>query len=122
MRIKVDPKKCSGCHLCEMVCSLYHLGVINIERSAIRIQKDDLGTSLNTPVLCRQCKETKCLQGEEEMKDSEKKKFIWRRIRAERCPFNGLSVLEENAYHCDLCGGKPQCVKVCTPNAITMIK
>ena len=53
MRIKVDPKKCSGCHLCEMVCSLYHLGVINIERSAIRIQKDDLETSLNTPVLCR---------------------------------------------------------------------
>jgi carbon-monoxide dehydrogenase iron sulfur subunit len=122
MRIKVYKEKCSGCHLCEMVCSLYHLGVINIERSAIRIQKDDLETSLNTPVLCRQCKEMKCLQGEEEMRDSEKKKFIWGRIRAEHCPFNALSVLGENAYHCDLCGGKPQCIKVCTPNAITMIK
>ena len=122
MRIKVDSKKCSGCHLCEMVCSLYHLGLINIERSAIRIQKDDLETSLNTPVLCRQCKEMKCLQGEEEMKDSEKKKFIWGRIRAEYCPFNALSVLGGNAYHCDLCGGKPQCIKVCTPNAITVIK
>jgi Fe-S-cluster-containing hydrogenase component 2 len=122
MRIKVDPKKCSGCHLCEMVCSLYHLGVINIERSAIRIQKDDLETSLNTPVLCRQCKEMKCLQGEEEIKDLEKKKFIWGRIRAEHCPFNALSVLGEDAYHCDLCGGKPQCTKVCTPNAITVIK
>jgi carbon-monoxide dehydrogenase iron sulfur subunit len=122
MRIKVYKEKCSGCHLCEMVCSLYHLGVINIERSAIRIQKDDLETSLNTPVLCRQCKEMKCLQGEEEIKDLEKKKFIWGRIRAEHCPFNALSVLGEDAYHCDLCGGKPQCTKVCTPNAITVIK
>jgi carbon-monoxide dehydrogenase iron sulfur subunit len=122
MRIKVDPKKCSGCHLCEMVCSLYHSGVINIEKSAIRIHKDDLRTSLSTPVLCRQCKQMECLQGEEEIRDSEKKKFIWGRIRAERCPFNALSVLGGNAYHCDLCGGRPQCIKVCTPNSITMTK
>jgi len=46
-----------------------------MEKSAIRIQKDDLDTSLNTPVLCRQCKEMKCLHGEEETKDSEKKEF-----------------------------------------------
>jgi Fe-S-cluster-containing hydrogenase component 2 len=63
----------------------------------------------------------KCLQGEE-MKDSEKKKFIWGKKRAEHCPFNALPVLGENAFHCDLCGGKPQCIKVCTPNAITVIK
>jgi len=120
MRIKIDSKKCSGCHLCEMACSLFHLGVINIEKAAIRIQKDDLSTSLNHPVLCRQCKKMKCLQGEEETKDSEKKKFIWDRIRAERCPFNALTALGEKAYHCDLCGGNPQCINVCTPKAITL--
>lgn len=120
MRIKVNPKKCSGCHLCEMVCSLFHLGLINIEKSAIRIGKDDLNTSLNTPGLCHQCKEMKCLEGEKAIEDREKRIFIWDRIRAERCPFNALSVLGEKAYHCDLCGGNPQCVRVCTPGAISI--
>ena len=122
MKIKVDKKKCSGCHLCEMVCSLFHLGAINTEKSAIRVQKDDLDTSLNVPVLCLQCKEMKCLDSEEVVEGLEREKFIWNRIRAERCPFNTLGVFGENAYHCDLCGGRPQCVKVCTPRAIRISK
>lgn len=122
MKIKVDSKKCSGCHLCEMICSLTHLGLINTEKSAIHIKKDDLDTSLNTPILCRQCKEMKCLAGEEVMEALEKKQFIWNRIRAERCPFHALSVFDDEAYHCDLCHGNPQCIKVCTPKAISMMK
>ena len=120
VRIKVDKEKCSGCHLCEMTCSLFHLGVINIEKSAIYIEKDDLGASLNRPVVCRQCKEMKCLQREETTEEVEKRKFIWNKVRAKRCPFNALSVLEENAYHCNLCGGHPECIRVCTPKAITL--
>ena len=37
---------------------------------------------------------------------------------AERCPFGAIQVFGKEAYHCDLCGGTPQCVKVCTPKAI----
>ncbi|OGP90615.1 MAG: hypothetical protein A2157_14095 [Deltaproteobacteria bacterium RBG_16_47_11] len=122
MRIKVDPQKCSGCHLCEMVCSLFHLNLINTEKSAIRIKKDDLDTSLNSPLLCRHCKEMKCLDGEEVIKDKEKNKYLWNRVRAERCPLEGLSVVDEIAYHCDLCGGDPQCIKVCTPKAISIAR
>ena len=118
MRIKIEREKCSGCHLCEMVCSLHHLGVINVERSAIRIHKRDLEDSLHTPVLCRQCKEMKCLNGEEGSEQLARKGFLWDRARAERCPFNALSVMGNEAYHCDVCGGDPQCVKVCTPGAI----
>lgn len=118
MRIKVDQKKCSGCHLCEIVCSLFHAGAINPEKSAIQIKKDDLHTSLNTPIVCCQCKEMKCLSGEEVIGEAEKKRFIWDRSRTERCPFNALKIFGENAFHCDLCGGSPQCVKVCTPRAI----
>jgi ferredoxin len=33
-----------------------------------------------------------------------------------------LPVWGENAYHCNLCGGKPRCIKVCTPGAITLLK
>jgi len=105
-----------------MLCSLFHLGIINTEKSAIRIHKDDLDTSLNIPTLCRQCKEMKCLNGDRAAKTRERKKFIWNKTRAERCPFNALSVLFGEAFHCNLCGGNPQCVKVCTPGAIQIIK
>jgi len=122
MRVKVNKEKCSGCHLCEMVCSLFHLGFINVEKSGIRIQKDDLSTSLNLPVLCHQCTEMKCLDGEEVAMKQERRKFTWNRARAERCPFDALPVLGENAYHCNLCGGKPRCIKVCTPEAIMLLE
>ena len=36
--------------------------------------------------------------------------------------FVGLSVLNETAYHCDLCGGDPQCIQVCTPKAISLVR
>ncbi|HVN23659.1 MAG TPA: hypothetical protein VMT71_06790 [Syntrophorhabdales bacterium] len=122
MKIKVEKEKCSGCHLCEMVCSLFHLGVLNIEKSAIRIEKDDLGTSLNTPVVCRQCKKMKCLAGENIDEPSEKKKFLWDKQRVKACPFKALPSFQETAYHCDLCGGDPQCTKVCTPAAIFLVR
>lgn len=122
MRVKVEKEKCSGCHLCQVVCSLLHAGAVNIEKSAIRIDKDDLGSSLHSPVLCRQCKEMKCLQGEEAIEARERQTFVWKRDRASRCPFDALPVLGEHAYHCHLCGGHPQCIKVCTPKAIRLAK
>ena len=122
MKIKVDKKKCSGCHLCEMVCSLFHAGIVNTEKSAIRIQKDDLQTSMNRPVVCRQCKEMLCLKNEKVREFQEKKKFAWRESRAQQCPFGALPVFEGTAFHCDLCKGKPQCVKVCTTGAIRISK
>jgi hypothetical protein len=98
------------------------LGIINPEKSAIRILKDDLDTSVNKPLVCRQCKEMKCFNGEEVEEESEKKQFLWNKERAERCPFNGLNVFDQDAFHCDLCGGYPQCIHVCTIGAIRIKK
>jgi carbon-monoxide dehydrogenase iron sulfur subunit len=120
MRIRVDKTRCTGCHLCEVVCSLFHTGKINTERSAIRIQKDDLNTSMNVPALCRQCKEMKCLSDENVEEREERAKFIWDQGRVDRCPFNAIRAFNGQAFHCDLCGGSPQCVKVCTVKAISI--
>lgn len=122
MRIAVNRSKCTGCRLCELACSLFHLEIINPEKSAIRIQKDDLETSMSRPLVCRQCKEMKCLDGEDVTQNSEKKQFIWSKERAKRCPFDGLNVFDEDAYHCDLCSGHPQCIRVCTSEAIRLKK
>jgi len=122
MRIQVDRKKCSGCHLCELACSLFHLGVMNPERSAIRIEKDDLESSVHRPVVCRQCRDMTCLEGEEVDERSERGAFVWDQRRSGRCPFHALNCFGKEALHCDLCGGSPQCVRVCTTGAIRLAR
>lgn len=121
MKLRVNSEKCTGCHLCELICSLFHLGVINSDKSAIQIQKDDLDTSMNKPIVCRQCKVMKCLDGEDAVEKMEKKQFVWKKARAARCPFKSLRVFGEDAYHCDLCGGHPQCITVCTSGALKKV-
>jgi carbon-monoxide dehydrogenase iron sulfur subunit len=118
MRIRVEKEKCTGCRLCEMVCSLFHTGSINTNKSAIRVERNDTDTGMNVPIVCRQCKEMKCLETEEADSRRERKNFLWERTRAERCPFHAVSVFGQNAYHCDLCGGNPRCLKVCTTAAL----
>ena len=118
MKIRIRKERCSGCHICEMVCSLFHTGRINVERSAIRIHQDDLETSMNTPHLCRQCKKMKCLEVEGLPQEPERRQFRWPKPRADQCPFEALPVFEDTAFHCDLCGGDPRCVRVCTTGAI----
>jgi Fe-S-cluster-containing hydrogenase component 2 len=34
------------------------------------------------------------------------------------CPFGAITVRNGVAIKCDLCGGDPECAKVCVPNAI----
>lgn len=124
MKIKVDEKKCTGCELCEVICSLSHIGSVDKNRSAIRIIMDDLGESIHKPKVCMQCKNMKCL--EEDIKNNptlnieeERKKFVWESFkRFELCPFEGCFSYEGYVYHCDLCNGEPQCVKVCTQGAL----
>jgi Fe-S-cluster-containing hydrogenase component 2 len=118
MKIKVDKGLCSGCCICEMICSLFHTGRINPERSAIRVHKDDLGKGFMEPKVCLRCSRMKCIQGEGMEEERETERFVWDAKRAEKCPFGALPVFGGAAYHCDLCGGDPKCATVCTPGAI----
>ena len=125
MRISVNKaeEKCTGCNLCAMVCSVFHFGEVNLGLSAIRVTKDDLGKSESKPRVCMQCKNPRCLEKEND-KESIKKEFEWPVERMANCPFEGLHV-KSNAMklclHCDLCGGDPQCIKICSTNAIRLI-
>ncbi|RJR41034.1 MAG: hypothetical protein C4576_18840 [Desulfobacteraceae bacterium] len=121
MKIKVRKELCSGCRICEMVCSLFHTGTIHPERSAIRIRKNEFGNGLREPIVCLRCRAMKCLEGENTQKAEEAKKFSWDGKRAEKCPFGALPVFQGEAFHCDLCGGKPSCARACTTGALRIV-
>ncbi len=120
MRILAKRDKCTGCHLCEIVCSLYHFGYINPTTSAIRVIKDDLGKGANVPYVCLQCNENKmfCLDGLNVDRKMMSQEFIWPCETVNKCPHKAIFAFNEKVFHCDLCGSDPQCVKICTTGAL----
>jgi Fe-S-cluster-containing hydrogenase component 2 len=123
---------CTGCRHCEIACSKYHEGVIWPGASRIRVY--EYPPSVEFPVLCYQCADAPCaracpadaLSVNEETKtiaiDAEKCLRISEgsdcTVCVDECPGNTIRIhpTENVPMFCDLCGGDPECVKVC-PNA-----
>lgn len=129
--IMIDPDKCTGCGLCEMVCSLKHEGECNPTLSRIKIVKGALFISV--PVTCQQCGTPLCREVcplDAIHRDSETGAYL---VDAERCvgcrlcviacPLGAIEIhpYEHLAMNCDLCGGDPMCVKFCLPEALTYV-
>jgi Fe-S-cluster-containing dehydrogenase component len=53
--LSFDPELCTGCHICEEVCSETWFKVVDEEKSSIRIYDPDAG--LFRAVFCNQCGE-----------------------------------------------------------------
>jgi len=128
MRVKAIAENCSGCMVCEIVCSMKHWNIINPKKSGIRIEKKSVTEDI--PHICSHGKECnlECVDA---------CKFDAMRVNdgvvyvdyencvgcgaCERaCPLNAVWIFNKKAYKCDLCGGEPQCVKFCSQNALVV--
>ncbi len=133
--ILVDSIRCSGCRLCEIACSLKHEGVIWPEASRIRVF--EYIPSASVPHLCVQCPDypcvnacpTKALSVNEDtgavIVDDEK--CIQCGLCIDACPGDVPRIPrgKKTVVICDLCGGEPECVKVCQEagyNALQLVK
>lgn len=131
--IKITADKCTGCHLCELACSFKNFKVFNPEYSRIKISSDDV-RSVHKHTKCMQCKNAPCIDvcpvnALSKDKDTgaivvDHKKCIGCEACVEACPFDAIEWVvidgkkEGQINVCDLCGGDPECVKVCYDNAI----
>ncbi len=127
--VVANPESCSGCRICQMICTLTRDGVIDIERSRIRVSTDPFsGTS--AIAVCRQCHNAPCYYACPEsaiefdqtngvvVMDEERCNGCRRCLEA--CPFDAILFSEgsRKAYKCDLCRGDPECVKWCPMNSL----
>ena len=131
--LEIDNEKCTGCRVCEMVCSIKHDNVVNPLRSRIRIIKSEW-QGRYTPVTCRQCKSPRCLSAcpvNAISRDETSNRVVIDyklctgcRKCITACPFGalGFDPVDKKVIKCDLCDGDPQCVRFCETEAIRYVE
>jgi len=128
-----SPDHCTGCALCEIICSLVHTNTCNPARSRIRILKMEQRFVI-AQTFCQQCEDAACIAacpvsaikknatlGTLEI---DRELCIECKMCIKACPFNGIyrDEIDEKIIACDLCGGDPECVKYCETEAIEFLK
>jgi carbon-monoxide dehydrogenase iron sulfur subunit len=130
--LTVDFEKCTGCRLCEVVCSVKHEGVSNPSRSRVKVEKWEW-EGLYVPVVCQQCERAPCMAAcpvKAISRDEELGRVvvdydvcIGCRTCVAICPFGAMSfdTVAKKVINCDLCDGEPACVSFCSVKAIDYI-
>lgn len=128
--IACDPDKCTGCGICEMVCSSEKEGVFSPELSRIHLVSIDEKTPLT--ISCRFCENTPCISAcpREALEMDEANNVIRvNKMRCsgcgwciEACDFGAISLnySTKSVVLCDLCEGReqPKCVELCPRQAL----
>ena len=128
----VDPRKCTGCRICEMACSFRKEGVFSPTKARIHVLRWE-AEGLDIPMVCWQCEDAPCMA-------VCPVKAIYRNTKTGAilidqdlcigcrecmavCPFGGITMSETGEMvKCDLCGGDPFCVKLCPTGALEYTK
>jgi len=111
MLMLIDYATCSGCQSCVLACSMEKAGVFSPTQSLITLRKLE-GQCVSIPILCEHCQDPPCLPacptGAIAVDPSA------------ACPFGPETIKFHNgkAALCDLCGGDPQCSRICQQKAV----
>lgn len=125
--IVIDLKKCTGCKICEMVCSFTNEQKFDCSKA--RIQNfGDLKEAFFASITCMQCEDPPCakvcpslaLKREEAAVRVEESRCIGCKLCLLACPFGAIHLDKgkKSIYKCELCDGSPACVNYCPTGAL----
>ena len=127
MKIKITKEKCSGCRLCQQICTIMHFNEINPKKAAIGIEPQFPEPGYFVPKLCVQCGvcEKACPEG---AIHHEGDAYVIHRdectncgICVEACPSGVIFTHAEapTPIICDFC---MKCTEVCNTGALIAVE
>ena len=128
--LEADPRRCTGCGMCRLICSMVKEGRAHAPLSRIGLIHC-AGPQLHLPVICRHCEDAPCMAvcpRDAISRDSAAGRVmvdydacISCKMCVAACPFGSMGYDPERraVFKCDLCGGDPQCVRFCFPGALS---
>jgi len=130
--LSINPKRCTGCRMCEVACSFFKEKECNPALSRIHIIKWER-SGVDIPVVCQQCEEAPCMlvcPVKALARDQKTNAVLINydlcigcKLCLMACPISGISIHVEKrkVIKCDLCDGAPKCVKFCETGAIKFV-
>jgi len=107
-----------------LMCSFAHTDAFSYEDARVRVVKNE-SRGQSAPLVCRHCEDAPCIEACPVEAISQDPQTHWVVLDEETCtgceacidacPYKAIHMDYERgiALKCDLCGGEPQCVKVC---------
>lgn len=126
MKLVLDIERCTGCGICELVCSAVKGGVFNPKMACLKIhsgyEKGDLVIGGEFCDLCLECVET-CPTGaitsENGSLSVDQESCSECGLCVDACPYGIIHLSSSGKLLiCDHCGGSPECVSWCPHEAI----
>jgi carbon-monoxide dehydrogenase iron sulfur subunit len=126
--IFANPDECTGCGICELVCTGFHEKKYGVMKSRIRNVK--IGDTIRMPMTCRLCDKPPCVAvcARDALRQDTNTGVII--VDEKRCTGCGWCIQSCQfgaiLFHptkrvpiiCDLCDGNPACVKECPKEAL----
>jgi Fe-S-cluster-containing dehydrogenase component len=128
--VAVDPSKCIGCGLCEIICIL-EKGEPFLSPTRSRIHVIRILPFFNIATACRLCSDAPCvkacprnalLQKESGVISVDEDKCDLCGWCVMACPYGAIALhsVKPSVLICDLCEGDPKCVEFCPEEALAL--
>lgn len=129
--VGVDPSKCIGCGLCELICVL-EKGEDSLSPLRSRIHVVRILPFFNVVTACRFCENAPCVkacprnalfQNEVGLISCDQDKCDRCGWCAMACPYGAITLHPDRplALICDLCNGEPRCIELCPAEALSLV-
>lgn len=120
----VNPDTCTGCRMCVMMCSMSKTGEYGESRARVAVTKRGAPVWKDMPLICHQCPDAPCAAAcptDAISRDSSTGAMLVDHEACTLCeacvsvcPYEAIFIQDHKIAICDLCGGKPVCVKYCS--------